>query len=40
MATVGRTIVPPISVEVGKLDSAVSPGEPMTDVVEEPMTAT
>lgn len=40
MATVGRTIAPPISVEVERLDSAVSPKEPMTDVVEEPTTAT
>ena len=40
MATVGKMTAPPISVDVGKLDSAVSPEKPMTDVVEEPTTAT
>lgn len=40
MAVVGRMTPPPISVKVGKLDSAVSPEKPMTDVVEEPTTAT
>lgn len=40
MATVDRIAAPPMSVEVGKLDSAVSPDEPMIEVVEEPTTAT
>ena len=38
--TVDGTAAPPISVEVGKLDSAVWPGEPMTGGVEGPTTAT
>ena len=40
VATVDALTAPPISVEIGKLVSAVSPEEPMTDVIEEPKTAT
>ncbi len=40
MATVDRIAPPPSSVEIGKLDSTVSPEDPMIDVAEEPTTAT
>lgn len=40
MAMGGGIATPPISVEEEELDSVVSPEEPMTDVVEEPTTAT
>lgn len=40
VATVGRIAAASISVEVGKLDSAVSPEALTIDVVEEPTTAT
>lgn len=40
MAAVDALTAPPISVEIGKLVSAVSPEEPIIDVVEEPTTAT
>lgn len=40
MATVDRIAAPPLSVEIRKLNCAVSPEEPIIDVVEEPTTAT
>lgn len=40
MATVDGIAAAPMIVDVGRLDPAVSPEEPMMDVVEEPTTAT
>ena len=40
VATVDTIAVPPMSVEMGELKPAVSPEEPIIEVVEEPTTAT